>query len=415
MAKRLRLQYKLYLIYMLLVGIGLRLQSWLGKHLVAPAGPGELPFSRDHITASWVQAALQAEYPGATVKQIIIDDIHEGTTSHNTLKLVGDDSKANSPLPKSLFYKAPESWKSRLAVGLAGLIKVEHDFFGLAAPHLTGIEIPECHFTGYAPSRLYGAQLMNDLKGEGAHWCEADQSFDFAQCQQFLKSIANLHARFWVATPLYWELASQFPDNLSCGFQRGYRRAGLRDIDRGVAMTRGKELPESLAARIDETWPAYWKVMTINTRHPVQTLIHGDLHLRNLYWTSDNKPGLSDFQMARLCHPAMDVGNFLFANLEPQDRREWEQDLIRYYLERLRLQGVEVVPDFDDFWKIYCLQPVYYFRMWIQTLGYTAVYPDMQPASACRLFIRRVSTSMMELETLEKLHHFCDSHLSTDL
>jgi len=403
------LSHRLHLLYMLALGLRLQLQIWLGRWFSQPAKPGQLPFSRDQISAPWIESALQQQYPGAQADQVYIDAIHEGTTSHNTLRVVYRDGSAHTQQPATLFYKSPESWKSRLAVGLAGLIKVEHDFFRLAAPHLDQIEIPVCHFTGYAPSRLYGAQLMNDLQGEGAQWCNADESLNFTQCQQFLQAIAHLHARFWVTTPLYNEVASQFPDNLSCGFQQGYRRSGPRDIDRGVAMTRGKELSESLAGRIDETWPAYWKVMTINTRHPVQTLIHGDLHLRNLYWTADQQPGLSDFQMVRLCHPAMDVGNFLIANLEPQDRRKWEQDLIRYYLEQLREEGIGNAPDFDDFWEMYCLQPVYYVRMWIQTLGFTAVYPDMQPASVCRQYIRRVCTAMTELETLDRLGEFSDS------
>ncbi|MET0545082.1 MAG: hypothetical protein ABWZ40_02120, partial [Caulobacterales bacterium] len=77
----------------------------------------------------------------------------------------------------------------------------------------------------------------------------------------------------------------------------------------------------------------------------------GDTHLSNLYIEGDGTPGFLDF-LARVAPWVEEVTYFMGAALDIADRRNWEQDLLRHYLDRLAAYGV-TPPSFESAWDAY--------------------------------------------------------------
>ena len=84
-----------------------------------------------------------------------------------------------------------------------------------------------------------------------------------------------------------------------------------------------------------------------------QTLLHGDTHIGNTYLLPDGRGGLLDWQLM-VRGPAMHDVNYLITTALPiGDRREHERELLKYYLEQLKANGVKEPPSFEATWNEY--------------------------------------------------------------
>ena len=79
-------------------------------------------------------------------------------------------------------------------------------------------------------------------------------------------------------------------------------------------------------------------------------VIHADSHLGNMYITRDGAPGILDWQSVRRGHWAQDIAYFYISALDPLDRRAWEHDLLRGYVNALRRHGVTDAPSEEQSW-----------------------------------------------------------------
>jgi hypothetical protein len=72
-----------------------------------------------------------------------------------------------------------------------------------------------------------------------------------------------------------------------------------------------------------------------------QTLTHGDFRADNLFFDSGDSVAVIDWQGISRCGAAADVGYFLSQNMEIQDRRQHETDLLHVYHQSLVSAGVK--------------------------------------------------------------------------
>jgi hypothetical protein len=75
------------------------------------------------------------------------------------------------------------------------------------------------------------------------------------------------------------------------------------------------------------------------------TVLHGDLHLDNVLFTTSGKPIVIDWATARIGPLALDLFPFLATSLSPQDHNRHAADLIDDLLETVQQRHTE---DFDD-------------------------------------------------------------------
>src|SRR5258708_13224735 len=104
-------------------------------------------------------------------------------------------------------------------------------------------------------------------------------------------------------------------------------------------------IPAKVLARRSEVWPATMRALAVHESEP-QGLIHSDVHIGNWYRTGAGQMGLCDWQCLSRGHWPPDYPYAVTAPLTPDDRRNWERDLLARYINRLT-QNTGVNPDFD--------------------------------------------------------------------
>ena len=110
--------------------------------------------------------------------------------------------------------------------------------------------------------------------------------------------------------------------------------------------------------------------------------------------------GLADWQCATKGHWSRDVSYAIACGLTVEDRRAWERDLLRYYLDRLQAAGGERI-SFDDAWTHYRQQMFHALSWWTVTLAPAADMPDMQPRDTSLEFLARITHAVDDLESLD--------------
>ena len=176
---------------------------------------------------------------------------------------------------------------------------------------------------------------------------------------------------------------------------------GFRFLARlGIRRAHGV-IPQALQTRTDELWMALAKSFELNRRSP-QTLLHGDPHVGQTYITSTGKMGYADWQLVMRGGWAFDVAYALVSALTIENRRQWERDLLRYYLDQLHAAGGSQIP-FDDAWTSYRQNTIYPYFCWLMTLTGTflPLMPKMQTKKVSLDIIERASNAICDLDSLE--------------
>ena len=71
------------------------------------------------------------------------------------------------------------------------------------------------------------------------------------------------------------------------------------------------------------------------------------MHIGNTYLLPDGSGGLLDWQLTCRGHHMHDVSYLITTSLSVEDRRANEQELVRFYLDRLAAEGVTAIPSFE--------------------------------------------------------------------
>lgn len=354
----------------------------------------ELPLSYEEITPQWLTAILGAEVRGAKVLSHELGEEDEGTSSRRHIFLTWNDAGVTAGLPSSVFSKSTMTLESRYLLGMNGGIAAEAVFYNSVLPTL-GVRAPEALFAAYDPDNFNSIIVMRDLAGQvqfGSH--ELDLTLEQAKSQ--LRLLATLHARYYESPELESTL-SEF-NSWENYFAVTVDAAGF-----GPACARGfveaqDVIPPSLFARADEIWPATLACVAEHSKLP-RTLIHSDVHLKNWYIDADGEMGLNDWQCSCKGNWGRDIAYAISTALTPANRREWERDLVAYYVGELTAAGVSGV-GFDMAWKLYRQNLFSALAWWTGTLGQPPEAPKMQPPSTSMEFIRRITHAIDEVEAL---------------
>lgn len=101
-------------------------------------------------------------------------------------------------------------------------------------------------------------------------------------------------------------------------------------------------------------------------------------------------------------HWALDYTYALMSALSVEDRRNWERDLLKRYVERVAEAGVRGL-SFDTAWLAWRLHPLHGLVYWLYTVGAGRLQPDMQPEEFSRAIIGRIAQAVDDLDTLDAL------------
>lgn len=354
----------------------------------------ELPSRYENITPRWLSAILCESAPGAEVVDFRLDEDDPGTSNRRRVFVDYNQEGKDANLPDSIFCKATMGFVNRFALGLTRGIHNEVFFFNQMRPNLD-IETPQSHFASYDPRTLNSFIALEDL-GDQVEFCLPSTYIDRAKAESMVDVLARLHGHYYENENLKTirsEIKSwrnYFYDNARSLNLKKYTDKGF-----GAAQS---VIPPSLFKRRKEIWSATVKSVDLHESLP-NTFIHSDVHIKNWYIPENDTMGLTDWQCCCIGHWSRDFAYAISAGLTIEDRRAWEQDLLKRYLDTLHAAcGQKIM--FADAWNYYRQQLFTALAWWTITFAPPWYMPDMQPEEVSIELIHRMSTAMDDLDSL---------------
>jgi hypothetical protein len=363
----------------------------------------DVPGSACAITPEWLTAVLCKSVPGAKVLGCTLTGGSSGTSERQGLALTLNEAARQGGLPERLFTKCTKSYRQRLTLGLVGIIDGEVGFYPQIRPQLD-IEAPSGYYTCIDRSSWRSMILMEDIAhAKQAKFISTETYISKEMMEDLLSNMANWHGRFWnspqFSQQLNWMRTPADWLNAISRFIAHDDRCRL-----GIKMSEAV-IPPELLGHTGELSKAMLDCLEMARQGP-QTFLHGDPHVGQTYITNQGKMGYGDWQIVMRGSWAYDYAYALTSALTVKDRREWERDLLRFYLDRLGQAGGEP-PPFEDAWLHYRRNAIYGYFCWLSTIAGSAkgTTPDMQPRQVSLDIIHRTANAIRDLDSLGATQH----------
>ena len=347
-----------------------------------------LPVTVDEITARWLTAALRQRAPGVAVRGFEILDVVDTTTTKVRINLQLDDAGKRAGIPGRVIVKGGFQPHGR---GLDHMhlreVRGYRDVFPLIP-----LPSPACYFADFDPGRRQGIVIMEDLIQRDVRFCHATRPQTHREIISRLSLLARFHASTW-NSPL---IAPGGPLAALVEFfdatQPWIEHYGVPEHWNGlIAPQRGVDTSTRFHDR--ERMIAAWNRMASLGKTLPQCVLHGDVHLGNLYTDAAGEPEFLDGLSCR--GPAMlEVAYFIAASVDLADRRNWEGAFVRHYLDELARHGAEA-PDFDAAMRQYAVFQIYGHFVWLATES------DHQPEEVKTANAARVGQAMLDRHSVE--------------
>ena len=357
----------------------------------------DLPLSFDEITDEWLTSALCADSPGAAVLGHRLGDPDNGSANRRKIAVEYNEAGRTAGLPTALFCKASHDLVNRIVLGVSGGAHAEVMFYGKLRPLLT-FEAPQAFYARYDPDSFNSLIILRDISGSVTEFCTHKTAMPRRRVESQIALLAHYHGNCYRDPELKSRLQSLvtwpefFHKTLGFGMQAGASRGFLAAEE---------VVPPRLYRRYEEVWPATMKSVDLHNHLP-HTLSHGDVHLKNWYVAGSGEMGLGDWQCTTRGHWGRDLVYTITTALPVEDRRAWERELVRDYLQRMQAAGGPKIA-FDEAWLHYRQQLASVLTWWAVTLTPPEGLPDMQPRDITLEFLRRITTAMDDHDTLGSL------------
>ncbi|MFE9575141.1 aminoglycoside phosphotransferase family protein [Nocardia sp. NPDC006044] len=356
----------------------------------------DVPVSGETITEQWLTAVLCRDIPGAEVHSFEISDGSRGTSTRVAIHVRYNDIGTAAGLPTELFAKTSTSLRQRMLLGGARVIDGETHFFKTFRP-MVEMEAPRGYWGAADPASWRSVALMENIAvTRGAEFVEPNAPITRDQAEDLVRNLARLHGTFWVHpslsvlhTPTDMLVAVRSAIDMKTRSAVGLKRAEA-------------VVPAALHGADERLWRGVERALDIATNDLPPTLLHGDPHIGQTYVTRDGRMGLADWQVIMRGGWAHDFAYSVNSGCEPDDRRAWDRELLALYLDELGHAG-GIVPSFDEAWLAYRQQSMFAYAAWAFTIGRAVYQPEMQSVETCLTLMRRITTALDDLDSLDAL------------
>ena len=354
----------------------------------------DVPWCAEAISPDWMTAVMCRNVKGAQAVSVEVCGGDQGSSVRRRLKVAYNDEGRKAHLQEDLFCKTTPTVLTILATGLTAA--AEGRFYREIRPELN-IEAPRCYHSAWDRNSGRSVHLFEDvIATKAARFCKWNTTISRPQAEQIIDTLATMHGQFYesprFSSDLKWVVS--YVD-----FFRAGERVGLRACHEQAMIKAEAIIPADISRRRSEIWPLTMKALDLHRKGPY-TLLHSDVHLGNWYISGESRLGLCDWQCLGKGHWARDLAYALSTTISIEDRRAWERDLLRRYLEQMR-EKCGLSTSFDEAWDLYRQQIVLALMMWTPTLVHTRTTPDMQPEEMSLEMIKRMTAAMSDLRCLD--------------
>lgn len=356
----------------------------------------DIPRNGTDLNEHWLTDVLCGERAGARVTSFSTPGGSVGTSTRTALRVTYNEAGRAAGLPTELYTKTTAQFSQRLMLGAADVLHGETHFYLTFRPKVE-MEAPNAYWGGVDDSSWRSMILMEDIAAtRGATFINATTPLTRGQVEDILLNMAAYHGVWWEAPELsVLKTPTDHYNNVARLLDFAGRCA--------VGMERAKTvIPTRLHGQADRLWEGTRKSLEIATEVLPRTLLHGDSHVGQTYITRDGRMGLADWQVTQQGGWAYDFAYFVGSACEPEDRREWERELLELYLEALDRAGGKA-PGIDEAWLRYRQNLFYPYSAWVFTIGRAFYQPKMQPQDVCLAIIKRLATAIDDLNSFEAL------------
>lgn len=341
--------------------------------------PDDIPISYESITPEWLTHFLCKGYPEARVVSHRLDAPDDGNTNRRRIFLTYNAAGNAARLPASVFCKASNQLHTRLMNARGGLIQGENAFYNTYR-RLLDIEAPRCFLATYNPQTFNSIFVLDDLVRYGVVFCDHTAEISLQNAQSQMALLAQLHGRFYDSTAVN---ASDLP-TFETIFDNIDSWLGWENYCSNGFLAAEAVIPVGLFRQYAKIWPITLQSVAMHGSLP-RTFTHNDVHLRNWYISPTGQMVLCDWQCFGRGHWARDVAYALTTSLTVDNRRRWENELLRFYLDKFQAAGGPVI-SFDDAWKLYRKHLFSALTFWTSTLAFAITHPS----AASLEFIQRI-------------------------
>jgi aminoglycoside phosphotransferase (APT) family kinase protein len=357
----------------------------------------DVPTRVEAITTGWLTDVLCRDHPDAQVTGFEIRFVSRGTQARHRILVEYDEAGRAAGLPTSIFVKSLPSFVTRMVAGFNGQARVEAKFYSTVR-RLLEIEAPKGYHSAYDRDAFTAIHLLEDLVAtKGAIFCDWRTPVTRAMAEDMVDLLATLHGRFYEAPEL--TRTFRWLADYSRWFAIGCEKMETARYSDKAFVRAADRIPVRLLARKNELWPATLRATAIHESGP-KTFLHSDVHIGNWYRTGAGRMGLCDWQCPSRGHWSRDFAYAVTAALTVEDRRAWDRELLRRYLDRLSAT-VGRRFEFDEAWTLYRQQIFHALSMWTITLCHSPLLPAMQPEAASLAMIERMTWAIADLDALD--------------
>lgn len=294
------------------------------------------PARIEDVTAAWLTNALQPLHPGIEVEYLESKPATLGTTTRICVRVTYNETGVQARLPTALFIKCHAENPNHDFLIDKEIYSGEVGFYRDIA-HLLSIETAKCLAAELDQETGGFLLVLEDLVAAGATWGSALSPLSEKQAESIVRAMAAYHAAFWGeagATAWMPRVGSgPLAENFRQRFSIEEELAALIATERGQVLTGGLREADTLKS-------AFLELQRKNAREPV-CMLHGDPHVGNIAFLSDDRAILTDWQIVRRGRYAYDLAYCLAGGLAIEDRRAWLSDLISLYVTELDALGVQ--------------------------------------------------------------------------
>jgi hypothetical protein len=319
-----------------------------------------LPVTVEGVTAEWLTRALRQRAPGVTIRGAEVVDTVFTTCSKIRLRLDRDEAAVAAGIPELIIVKGGFEEHGRVLdhMHLREVRGYRDIYPEVPLPH------PRTYFADFDPQARQGIIIMEDLVAKGVEWCHATRPQTHEQVARRLGELAAFHAKTWDSPVIHpggkWADLPDFFDVMRGFFDD---KASPENWARFLGLPRGVAVSQRFQRRhwmLDS-----WERMVRFAHGLPHCVLHGDIHLGNLYIDTDGTPGFLDTLASR--GPGMlEVSYHVSAAVDLADRARWEGALVRHYLDALTANGV-AAPSFEEAMHQYGVFLIYGHFIWMTT------------------------------------------------
>jgi hypothetical protein len=297
----------------------------------------KLPVQTSEIDVAWLNEVLSKHNDVGTIAAATVESMGEGVGILGEVARVRLTYATGHSGPASMVAKCQSKFEANVVVSqMMGFYLREVNFYQQLAPTID-LRVPRCF---HADSSATGAPFVLLLEEiTGARMIDQIVGATLEDCERIVDIGSTLHAMFWEKPELY-ALSWLPPWN-----NDAYKGAGmLVDMKmNGFVNTWDDRLPKDAMAWAHALTRKYPEFLDWWVSQGQVTLAHTDFRADNfLFGGSAGADVVTtlDFQVMTRHVGVWDIANFLGMSVTPENRREWQDQLLRRYHEGLVAKGV---------------------------------------------------------------------------